>query len=688
MNPARTGLAALGLLATVTSRAPAQGADSPAALGRLVLERFEARQPAAFDSVVPDEGLRQVMAWAAESNWPLTPGEAEVVSETADRAVLRITGVPVWGNSGDETIVSQMFSGLFEASRQDGVWRLGRRLPVDAANRLRAQALDVVIEPGLGLRVRDSIDLEVGGEHGWWAYLNHAVRLDTVRLDGRPADYRFSGGLLWLRASPGPHRLELVYGVDVARDSAGRANSGRFGPDFGHVRNQYFWHPFFDFGSDAGQADIRIRVSAPAAYHVATGVAQSERIEGGLRVVEGRTAVPTFALSLLYDRGWTPTVRNLGSLRAEFFVTPEFEPAVAKLDSAVARTHRVLGARFGEPKVPYIAVAQSRARDGNGWHYRSNDLVVAGRQGGMVSRGIPRPTAWLGHEVAHGWTAPSRPAMHFLSEGWATYAEAVLVADEYGPEAEAWYWELQRAVHVRNGLDGQASLVGDLANGGVSYYRGSWVLRMLEHVMGRDAFDRGMRAYMAIPAGQPASVNEFTAAMSAAAGRDIEPFLRPWVHESVIPAPEARIESGRVVVAQPGPVFRLPLEVELRTAGGPVRRRLELTRAADTLDTRDVGDVTGVVLDPEHRFLIRRAWGDTVRLALEAPEAKEVTLTGTWAPEPIAAERRGGEWVVELPLTAGRYAYSWTVDGAFRAAPEGGPLVVGARVELPEELRR
>ncbi len=688
MNVARPGLATLALMAALAPPALAQGADSPEALGRRVLAGFEARRPAAFDTLVPDAEPREVVAMAAENDWPLRPGEAEVVSRSDDRAVLRITGVPVWGNTGDETIISRMFSGLYEARRADGGWRLERRIPVDEANHLRAQALDVVIEPGRGLRVRDSLAIEVGGGNGWWAYLNHAARLDTVRLDGRAADFRFSGGLLWLRAAPGPHRLELVYGVDVARDSAGRANSGRFGPDFGHVRNQYFWHPFFDFGSDAGQADIRVRVTAPAEYHVATGVAQADRVEGGTRVVEGRSAAPTFALSLLYDRGWTPTVRQLGGLRAEFFVTPGFEPGLAELDSAVARTHRVLSGRFGEPLVPYIAVAQSRARDGNGWHYRSNDLVVAGQQGGMVSRGIPRPTSWLGHEVAHGWTAPSRPGMHFLSEGWATYAEAVLVADEYGPEAEAWYWELQRTVYERNGFDGKESLIGDLANGGVSYYKGAWVLRMLEQVMGREAFDRGMRAYMAIPAGRPASVTEFTAAMSAAAGRDLEPFLRPWIHESVIPAPEVRIEPGRVVVTQPGPLFRLPLEVELRTAAGPVRRRLELTRAADTLDTRDAGAVTGVVLDPDHRFLVRRTWGDTVRLALTAPEAKAVELRGTWSGKAIAAEPRGGEWVVEVPLSAGRYAYSWSVDGEYRAAPEGGPLVVGARVELPGTLRR
>ena len=119
------------------------------------------------------------------------------------------------------------------------------------------------------------------------------------------------------------------------------------------------------------------------------------------------------------------------------------------------------------------------------------------------------------------------------------------LADEYGAEAEAWYWELGRATYLRRGLDGKQSLLGDLANGGVSYYKGSWVLRMLEQVMGREAFDRGMRAYMGIPAGQPASVHEFTGTMSAAAGRDLAPFLRPWLEETTIPVLDARVDALR-----------------------------------------------------------------------------------------------------------------------------------------------
>src|SRR5690606_28737526 len=187
---ARPGLAALALMAALVPPALAQGADSPEALGRRVLAGFEARRPAAFDSLVPDAEPREVVAMAAENDWPLRPGQAEVLSRAGDRAVLRITGVPVWGNTGDETIISRMFSGLYEAGRADGGWRLERRIPVDEANHRRAQALDVVIEPGRGLRVRDSLAIEVGGGNGWWAYLNHAVRLDTVRLDGRAADFR------------------------------------------------------------------------------------------------------------------------------------------------------------------------------------------------------------------------------------------------------------------------------------------------------------------------------------------------------------------------------------------------------------------------------------------------------------------------------------------------------------------
>jgi hypothetical protein len=115
-------------------------------------------------------------------------------------------------------------------------------------------------------------------------------------------------------------------------------------------------------------------------------------------------------------------------------------------------------------------------------------------------------------------------------------------------------------------------------------------------------------------------------------------------------------------------VFDLPLDVALETSPGTtVLRRVHLKRRADTLNIADVGVVTNVRVDPDHYFLLQRHLGEVVRFALPAaavPDAKVVELAGNMSGRPIPAKREGDAWVVEIPLTEGRYIWQWRVDGA------------------------
>ncbi len=38
----------------------------------------------------------------------------------------------------------------------------------------------------------------------------------------------------------------------------------------------------------------------------------------------------------------------------------------------------------------------------------------------------------MGHEIGHVWTM-AQPAANFLNEGWATYAESLILDKEFGP---------------------------------------------------------------------------------------------------------------------------------------------------------------------------------------------------------------------------------------------------------------
>src|SRR6185503_5573598 len=195
----------------------------------------------------------------------------------------------------------------------------------------------------------------------------------------------------------------------------------------------------------------------------------------GHRVVTARSETPVFALTLAYDRLWRPSSETLDGVRLELFTTPDFTPPAPAVFDGFSRAVRLLGARFGRPRAAYLGVVQARARGSSGWHFRSNDVIVAGTNGGDLGRRDPYPRAWFGHEVAHLWTNPIGPATNLLSEGWATFCEALLARDAYGREAERELWEGERNAYFSRPFDGTRRILEDPMNGGIAYSKGAWL---------------------------------------------------------------------------------------------------------------------------------------------------------------------------------------------------------------------
>jgi hypothetical protein len=90
------------------------------------------------------------------------------------------------------------------------------------------------------------------------------------------------------RPPPGEIELTITYSIAV-EEGPNETNSGCFLRNAGHVRNQYFWNPFFDFSSAGDQAEFKIQARIPKEYKLSTSLPQTERIEGAERVVDGKT---------------------------------------------------------------------------------------------------------------------------------------------------------------------------------------------------------------------------------------------------------------------------------------------------------------------------------------------------------------------------------------------------------------
>src|SRR5260370_96125 len=69
----------------------------------------------------------------------------------------------------------------------------------------------------------------------------------------------------------------------------------------------------------------------------------------------------------------------------------------------------------------------------------------------------------------------------------------------------------------------------------ITYEKGETVLSMVEHFVGAEPFQRGIRKYIAVHANGNADADQFIAAIGEAAGRDLGPAFRSFLNQPGAP---------------------------------------------------------------------------------------------------------------------------------------------------------
>ena len=670
------------------------GAASPESLAVVVMRTFASGTPAEFAAIFPDSAGRVFM----RSRAPKKSELASVIWRDQGRAVLLLAGTTRGGGGGSQTNNARHFSGFYGAAESGGLWKVTHKIPFDSANYIRAQALSVDIVPGRGITVVDTLTVDIGAPHGFAFRINNDVKFTSIRLDGEPARYQFGGGVVWI---PGAKRTGAKLILEYALDSESAAGATP-APVFGAFHNTDMWHPAFDYISANHLAQISITARIPAEYHLTTTVPQTVTVHDGVRTVRGTSMHHAFLLALIFDRDWQPRTTDFGTFRFESFTTPAFRHPHDTLAARTKHVYDILTSRFGEPQFPsrYLSAVENRALGASGgFRVRMNNAAISAGGGG-ASLGSENGQIFA-HETGHAWTMNSSGrASNFLHEAWAKFVESLVLRDLFGEKAEADYWELQRTSYMvgndrggwSGGFEGQQSILGDFDNGRIHYMKGSWILHAGNWVMGDSAFDLGMRYYIDGMGTTAGGYEELVTAWSKAAGHSMESFVMPWLTSKYIPDVDARAEGDRLIVTQrqPGENFDLPrLEIELTTRSGKVIRTIHLRNRADTLTIGDIGPVREIRVDPNHRFLMHRHWGEVVRYELpvsKLPGAQSVQLVASFLRQGVTlpAARVGDSWVVEVPLSEGRYIHVWTAGNAGGAG--GGatnPELTGTRDVRP-----
>jgi aminopeptidase N len=227
----------------------------------------------------------------------------------------------------------------------------------------------------------------------------------------------------------------------------------------------------------------------------------------------------------------------------------------------------------------------------------------------------------VSHELAHQWwgdMVTCRDWSHlWLNEGFASYAEALW--DEHSKGADDYAYNMYRKASgaisggkTRPVMDRHYSSPGAMFDGR-SYPKGAWVLHMLRHRLGEEAFWKGIQRYGTDYKFQSAETGDFRRSMERTTGRDMERFFYDWLERAGNPdvevateyVPDAQVARVVVKQTQAGEPFHFPVKLVLHSSGStqPTVLEEEMTDKELNLRIPVPGLLTRVDVDPDQAVL-------------------------------------------------------------------------------------
>jgi aminopeptidase N len=224
----------------------------------------------------------------------------------------------------------------------------------------------------------------------------------------------------------------------------------------------------------------------------------------------------------------------------------------------------------------------------------------------------------VAHETAHQWFGDAVTETDWrdlwLSEGFATYFSALFFEHADGAAAFRRIMDESRRSVVtaaRNDtpiVDAEEQDLFRLLDSN-RYAKGAWVLHMLRGMLGDARFFDGIRRYYRAHVNGTASTRDLQQAMEAASGLKLDDIFAEWLFRPGFPRLRlssqwnAAQHTATVVVEQvqppAWPTFTMPLTLELTTAAGPVRRRLDMNERLERISVPLDAPPLGVVADPD-----------------------------------------------------------------------------------------
>jgi aminopeptidase N len=209
----------------------------------------------------------------------------------------------------------------------------------------------------------------------------------------------------------------------------------------------------------------------------------------------------------------------------------------------------------------------------------------------------------ISHELGHQWFGDLVTTKDWgniwLNEGFATFMEYMWTEAHFGKEqADYDRWEAARDWFAQRNLYAKPIVRYDFDDSSEFdqnvYAKGAWVLYMLRHELGEDAFYAGLKHYLEVNRGKNVVTADLTKAIEEATHTNVDQFFDQWVYGAGAPKFEisynydAEKKQVALTVKQTQKVegrvglFRVLADVEITNASGPKLYPVVVSKAAET----------------------------------------------------------------------------------------------------------
>ena len=412
------------------------------------------------------------------------------------------------------------------------------------------------------------------------------IELSGQQFNGNPVVHIEYSGIL----HPEEDRREPIL-ARVSEDSAFLLYAGKWFPTNGLYRDK---------------AQMRLRTTVPAGWTAVTDLTRSG---------DGYTsAQPSYWGTFVAGKYNTTDVKgdradiSIDTLKAASDIVTPMADAVGKIVDFYTE-------KFGSAPSPRLRIVEVQ---GANWPSQWSVGMLL-----LPSNGFRKDfdADALAYSVAHQWfplkySVKDPSADAWMVDGLAQFATLQYFEKTLAPVdaqthihtalVKALGYEGNTTIRQAGGLDKETPEYRALVQ-----YRGAYIFRMLQWVIGEESFNKLMAAYAQQFQNTPASTEAFEKMAMDAAGGDLGYFFDQWLNGTGVP--EFKIEytvfrqrNGYMVqgtVKQDLDLFKMPVEFQIQTDGDPEYARVEVVGESSEMDAKTQRKPKAVLIDPREKIL-------------------------------------------------------------------------------------